>query len=122
MADLPAPCEHPAGLTGRVGREVVVVHVVLFGDRAQVVQALAFTRRSQGYHGKRLRLAAGEQSAPVSPRQVANFRREVSQVRERAPVRPATVLEDCGAYRFRLKRVERGLEITLFVLFTQRFL
>ena len=62
-----------AGLTHRVGGEVVVVHIALLVLFPDGVQLLAGSQGVQGTHGQNLSLAAGEQAGTVDAGQHANL-------------------------------------------------
>ena len=71
----------PAGLTGRVRREVVVVHVALGAVRAQRVELLLQAEHVQRGDAQDLGLAALEQRRAVHPRHDLDLGRERADVR-----------------------------------------
>ena len=74
MADLAAAgAAAGLGLAHRIGGEVVVVNIALFGLAVDAVQHLGIADRAQGGHGQHLGLAAGEQTGAVYAGQQAHF-------------------------------------------------
>jgi hypothetical protein len=110
-----------AGLTDRVGREVVVQHEGgLVGPR-QAVDILLVLAGAEGGNDDGLGLAAGEQRRAVGARQKAHFRDDRAHGREITAVDAALGLEDGAADDLGLQRLEDraddfGREAGLFAL------
>ena len=84
----------PAGLTGRVGREVVVVHVALGLLRRQGVELLLQTQHVQRGDAQDLGLAALEQRRAVHPRHHGDLGGEGPDVGQPAAVDAHLLGED----------------------------
>ena len=99
---------HAAGLTDRVGREVVVKEerlLVHAGQRVDILLVLAGAER--GDH-QRLRLAAGEQRRAVGARQDADFRDDLADRLQVAAVDARAGVEDVPAHDLGLQILEHG--------------
>ena len=75
-----------AGFTGRVGREVVVVHVALAGNRVQRVNLLLHLQHVQRGDTQNLSLAALEDCRTVNPRNNRNLGVERTNVGQAAAI------------------------------------
>jgi len=84
----------PTGFTGGVGREVVVVHVTLLGDRAQGVDGLLELEHVQRGDTQDLGLAALEDSGTVHARDDRNLGVERADVGQAASVHANTLVEN----------------------------
>ena len=107
MADLAAPRRaHAAGLAHRVGREVVVQHVVLADVALERVDHLLVLAGAERRHAQRLRLAAREQRRAVDPRQHAHHGLDRPHGRQVAAVDAPAGIEDLVADDVRLELLE----------------
>src|SRR4051812_32225234 len=84
----------PAGLTGGVGREVVVVHVALARVRRKRVDHLLHARHVERRDVEDLRLAALEQAGAVYARDDVDLRRQRTDVLQPAAVDADTLADD----------------------------
>ena len=106
----------PAGLTGRVRREVVVVQVALAGLRAELVDLLLHAQHVQRGDTHDLGLAALEQRRAVRPRDDLDLGRQRPDVGEPAAVDPDLVGQDPAADQLLVQRPERGADLLLAAL------
>ena len=109
--------EHPAGLTDRIRREVVVQHEALAGNPVQRFNHLLVRRGSQSHADQRLRLAAREQRGPVRARKQSGAALDRPDGLHVAPVDPGAGLQDGGPDNVLLELLERvphGRRVVLF--------
>ena len=100
MADLAAlRATHEARLAGGERREVVVVHVALFGDRVDAVDHLVHAADTQGGDVEHLGFATLEQAGAVGGGHDANLRRQGTQVLRTTAVDAGAVVDDAAAHR-----------------------
>ena len=102
-----------AGLTGRVRREVVVVHVALLGDRAQRVDLLLHLEHVERGDTHDLGLAALEDRGAVHARQDLDLGAEGADVGEATAVDADLVAQDALADELLLHRSEGSGELLL---------
>ena len=101
---------HAAGLTGGEGREVVVVHVALVGDRGEVVHLLLHAQHVEGGHAQDLGLAALEDGRAVHAGQDLDLGGQGADVLQAAPVHAHALGEGAVAHDLLGHGAEGGLE------------
>ena len=101
------------GLTGRVRREVVVVHVPLGGLRPERVDLLGHLDHVQRGDAEDLRLAALEQRTAVSARHPVGLGLELADVGDAATVDAEVVGQNALADQLLGQRPERGADLLL---------
>ena len=100
MADLaPLRTPHEAGLTGREGWEVVVVHEPLAVDRIDAVDHLVHASGSQSCEVQHLGLTALEQARSVRRGNDLHLRRHGSEIAGATTVDADTLSDDTGPHR-----------------------
>ncbi len=109
LAALGAP--HEAGLPGREGREVVVVHVALGVDRGDRVEHLRHAGHAEGGDVEHLGLAPLEQGRAVRRGEEVDLGRERADVGRTAAVDPEAVLDDALAHQLLGQRADGGLDL-----------
>ena len=98
MPDLaPLRRTHAAGLTGAVGREVVVVHVALARLGVERVDHLLHAQHVERRDVEDLRLAALEQARPVNPRDDVDLRGQRTDVLQATTVDAHAFADDALA-------------------------
>ena len=107
---------HPAGLTGRVRRHVVVVHVALGALRVERVDHLLHAEHVQRGDAQDLGLAALEQRRAVHPGQHADLGRERPDVGQAAAVDAEPVVDDPLADQLLGQRPDGGADLLLAAL------
>ena len=95
-----------SNLTGREGREVVMMHIALGLLNIEVVQRLGVARCAQRRNGQDLCLATGEQSAAVHAGQQAHFHADWPDLQETAAIRAHLLAQDALAHQFLLETVK----------------
>ena len=107
---------HAAGLTGRVRREVVVVHVALAVVRVERVDHLLHAQHGQRGDAQDLGLATLEQRRTVDPREHVDLGGERADVGEPTTVDTHLVADDPLADQRLGQRPERGADLLLAAL------
>ena len=97
---------HAAGLTDRIGREVVVEKELLLVHAGQAVDILLVLAGAERRNDERLGLAAGEQRRTVRARQDADFRDDLADRRQVAAVDAGLGVEDVPANDLGLQFLE----------------
>ncbi len=120
MTDLtPGSAEERANFPNREWWEVVVVHVAFLFTRRKAIQFLAFTWCAQGRQSQHLRLAAGEETGAMGSRADVDLACNLADVRRPAAIGSFLFLNDLGADRFLMNRLERFSQRTFILsLFT----
>ena len=111
---------HPAGLTGRVRREVVVVHVALAVVRVERVDDLLHAQHRQRGDAQDLGLAALEERRTVHPREHVDLGRQRPDVGEPAAVDTHLVADDALAHQGLGQRPVGGADLLLAALEVRR--
>ena len=111
LAALRAP--HEAGLAGREGREVVVVHVPLRLHRGDGVEQLVHPGHAQGRDVEHLGLAALEQRRAVGRREEVDLGGQRADVGGGAPVDAEALLDDPLADQLLGQSPDGGLDLAL---------
>src|SRR5690606_14021474 len=93
----PSRRPHPAGLTGRIRREVVVQHEVLAVLALERVHDLLVLAGAERGHDEGLGLTAGEQGTAMRPGKHADFGDDRPDRLRVAPVDASTGIEDLSA-------------------------
>ena len=99
MADLTTlRAPHEAGLAGREGREVVVVHEPLAVDRVDAVDHLVHATGAQGGEVQHLGLTTLEQAGAVRRGDDLHLRRHLPEVTDATPVDADALGDDAGTH------------------------
>ena len=122
----PRRVAHAAGLAGREGREVVVMHEALRVLGREVVETLGHAGAGQRGEAEHLGLTALEQAGAVRAGNEVDLGRERAQVGVAPTVRSNAVVKDAASDDALLQRVERfgvpiGVGIGVEVLQQRRF-
>ena len=112
VADLASPRRaHTTGLTGAVGREVVVVHVALRVLGIERVDHLGHAQHAQRGHVQHLRVAPAEQCRPVCPWQDADLGRQGPDLGGATAVEPHALLDHASTHDLLLQGLPCGTEL-----------
>ena len=112
VADLATPRRaHTTGLTGAVGREVVVVHVALRVLGIERVDHLGHAQHAQRGHVQHLRVAPAEQCRPVCPWQDADLGRQGPDLGGATAVEPHALLDHASTHDLLLQGLPCGTEL-----------
>ena len=117
----PSGKTEPPCLTGRIGREVVVMNEVFLGFQAICVEPLALARRCECQGAKYLGFTAREQSRTVDAGKVSDLGIERPQFVEFPAIGADIVFKDGFAHCFSFQGIERRFDVSRIVVVPELF-
>src|SRR5262245_56033775 len=85
-------------LTCGVRREVIVMHVPLVLDGAEVIQLLCFSQRAKSRERNDLSVTTGEEACAMRARRDAHFAPDRADFRRRSSIRALALTQDSFAH------------------------